>query len=57
MTRNAPRIDDQRFNQGKDLIKIDHHPATDQYGRINYVDTSTKSYLLEKLKYSLKNLN
>ena len=33
-TANAPRIDDQRFNQGKDLIKIDHHPATDQYGRI-----------------------
>lgn len=27
-TANAPRIDDQRFNQGKDLIKIDHHPAT-----------------------------
>ncbi|MDU3989471.1 MAG: bifunctional oligoribonuclease/PAP phosphatase NrnA, partial [Staphylococcus sp.] len=35
--------DDQRFNQGKDLIKIDHHPATDQYGRINYVDTNASS--------------
>ena len=42
-TANAPRIDDQRFNQGKDLIKIDHHPATDQYGRINYVDTNASS--------------
>ena len=42
-TANAPRIDDQRFNQGKDLIKIDHHPATDQYGRINYVDSHASS--------------
>ena len=42
-TANAPRIDDQRFNQGKDLIKIDHHPATDQYGKINYVDTNASS--------------
>ena len=42
-TANAPRIDDQRFNQGKDLIKIDHHPATDQYGRINCVDTNASS--------------
>ncbi|BGE82184.1 DHH family phosphoesterase [Staphylococcus petrasii] len=42
-TANAPRIDDQRFNSGKGLIKIDHHPATDQYGEINYVNTEASS--------------
>lgn len=42
-TANAPRIDDQRFANGKGLIKIDHHPATDQYGEINYVNTDASS--------------
>lgn len=42
-TANAPRIDDQRFANGKGLIKIDHHPALDQYGELNYVNTEASS--------------
>ncbi|MDM7882756.1 DHH family phosphoesterase [Staphylococcus borealis] len=42
-TANAPRIDDQRYANGQALIKIDHHPAIDQYGEINYVNTETSS--------------
>lgn len=34
-TANAPRIDDERYSTGRKLIKIDHHPAVDQYGDIN----------------------
>lgn len=42
-TANSPRIDDQRFNLGQKLIKIDHHPAIDQYGDLNYVNTQASS--------------
>lgn len=42
-TANAPRIDDQRYDTGTKLLKIDHHPATDQYGDINYVNTKASS--------------
>lgn len=42
-TANAPRVDDQRFEEGKELIKIDHHPPVDQYGNLNYVDTNASS--------------
>lgn len=42
-TANAPRIDDQRYGNGQALIKIDHHPAIDQYGEINYVNTEASS--------------
>ncbi|MBI5972727.1 DHH family phosphoesterase [Staphylococcus caledonicus] len=42
-TANAPRIDDERFANGQKLIKIDHHPAEDQYGDINYVNTEASS--------------
>ncbi|MCQ9278044.1 DHH family phosphoesterase [Staphylococcus borealis] len=42
-TANAPRIDDQRYANGQALIKIDHHPAIDQYGEINYVNTEASS--------------
>ncbi|HDP4495624.1 TPA: pApA hydrolase Pde2, partial [Staphylococcus aureus] len=38
-TANAPRIDDERYSTGRKLIKIDHHPAVDQYGDINLVNT------------------
>ena len=31
-TADTPRISDSRFNQGKMLIKIDHHPNDDAYG-------------------------
>ena len=53
-TANAPRIDDQRYNTGTKLLKIDHHPATDQYGDINYVNTnasSTSEIIYEFISY------
>lgn len=42
-TANQPRIDDDRYQQGDFLIKIDHHPNEDVYGDICYVDTSASS--------------
>lgn len=38
-TANSERIDDERYKNGMDLIKIDHHPPHENYGRLNYVDT------------------
>lgn len=42
-TANAPRIDDQRYQMASEVLKIDHHPATDQYGDINFVNTKASS--------------
>lgn len=42
-TANSPRIDDQRYQNGLKVLKIDHHPAIDQYGDINYVSTEASS--------------
>lgn len=42
-TANRPRIDDQRFNQGKFLIKIDHHPNEDPYGDLLWVNPEASS--------------
>jgi bifunctional oligoribonuclease and PAP phosphatase NrnA len=42
-TANTSRICDQRYNLGKQLIKIDHHPNVDAYGDIQWVDTSASS--------------
>ncbi|MFC2948645.1 DHH family phosphoesterase [Virgibacillus sediminis] len=42
-TANYPRIDDQRFNLGRKLLKIDHHPNLDNYGDINWVNTEASS--------------
>lgn len=42
-TANHPRIDDQRYSLGKERIKIDHHPIVDQYGNLNWVDTTASS--------------
>lgn len=42
-TANQPRIDDQRYQQGDFLIKIDHHPDHDAYGHLSYVDTQASS--------------
>ncbi len=36
-TANTPRIDDDRYMNGKQLIKIDHHPNDDAYGDIQLV--------------------
>ncbi|MCU5746104.1 bifunctional oligoribonuclease/PAP phosphatase NrnA [Staphylococcus sp. SQ8-PEA] len=53
-TANAPRISDGRFNLGKHLLKIDHHPPTDQYGEVNYVDvtaSSTSEIIFDMIDY------
>lgn len=42
-TANAPRIDDERYQLGAAIIKIDHHPPVDQYGDLNIVDTTSSS--------------
>ncbi len=42
-TANQARVDDQRFKNGKKLIKIDHHPVVDEYGDIQWVDTNASS--------------
>jgi bifunctional oligoribonuclease and PAP phosphatase NrnA len=34
------RVDDQRFLNGKALIKIDHHPLTVEFADLEWVDTS-----------------
>lgn len=53
-TANSPRISDERFNQGRLLVKIDHHPAVDQYGDINYVNdqaSSTSEIIFDFISY------
>lgn len=42
-TANQPRIDDERYDTGDQLIKIDHHPVTDSYGDIEWVSTDASS--------------
>lgn len=42
-TANEPRVDDQRYEEGKTLIKIDHHPNDEPYGDYSWVDTSVSS--------------
>ena len=36
-TANHQRIDGEGWNQCDKIIKIDHHPAIDQYGALNFV--------------------
>lgn len=40
---NTPRIDNPTKNTPEFTIKIDHHPETDKYGDIQYVDTKASS--------------
>ncbi|AKP66922.1 DHH family phosphoesterase [Companilactobacillus ginsenosidimutans] len=42
-TANTERIDDERFNSGDFLIKIDHHPNDDPYGDQLFVNTDASS--------------
>ncbi|MEK5232862.1 bifunctional oligoribonuclease/PAP phosphatase NrnA [Lysinibacillus sp. FSL K6-0232] len=42
-TANTERVDDQRYTQGKMVIKIDHHPNDDAYGDLLWVDTTASS--------------
>lgn len=40
-TATKARVDDDSFLQAKYIIKIDHHPITDNYGDINIVNDSS----------------
>ncbi|UOQ46160.1 bifunctional oligoribonuclease/PAP phosphatase NrnA [Halobacillus salinarum] len=42
-TANQSRIDDQRYQNGSMLVKIDHHPLVDEYGDIQWVNTEASS--------------
>ncbi|WP_125714581.1 DHH family phosphoesterase [Companilactobacillus kedongensis] len=42
-TANTPRVDDNRYDQGDFLIKIDHHPNDEAYGDQLYVNTDASS--------------
>lgn len=42
-TANKARIDDERYNNGDCLIKIDHHPNDEPYGDLVWVDTTASS--------------
>lgn len=50
-TADTPRVSDQRFNTGKFLIKIDHHPNDDAYGDLLWVvpEASSTSELVYDL--------
>ena len=61
-TANAPRIDDNRYDLGKELIKIDHHPNDEPYGDLQWVvagasSTSSLIYKLVELSNGLLKLN
>lgn len=42
-TANTDRIDDQRYDRGAYVIKIDHHPNEDPYGDLRWVQTTASS--------------
>ncbi|QTN00067.1 bifunctional oligoribonuclease/PAP phosphatase NrnA [Sediminibacillus dalangtanensis] len=42
-TANQARIADQRYKNGNELIKIDHHPNVDPYGDYAWVETEASS--------------
>lgn len=42
-TANLERIDDDRYDQGAMLIKLDHHPNDQPYGDLCLVDTTASS--------------
>jgi len=42
-TANSARVDNKNFDKGAYMIKIDHHPSDDQYGNLNFVDTTAAS--------------
>ncbi|MDY0396969.1 bifunctional oligoribonuclease/PAP phosphatase NrnA [Virgibacillus halophilus] len=50
-TANTDRIDDERYQRGEMLIKIDHHPEVDQYGDLQWVEPSASS--TSEMIYSL----
>lgn len=42
-TANSPRISDDRYQLGAELIKIDHHPNDEPYGDLVWVNTKASS--------------
>ncbi len=42
-TANSPRISDERYHLGAELIKIDHHPNDEPYGDVVWVNTKASS--------------
>lgn len=42
-TANTARISDDRYDLGKQIIKIDHHPNVDIYGDLQWVDPTYSS--------------
>lgn len=63
-TGNSSRIDDQRYQKAKYIIKFDHHPNDEPYGNLNIVANELSSacelvsnfcFAFEK-KYPLSNL-
>ncbi|MDO4902619.1 MAG: bifunctional oligoribonuclease/PAP phosphatase NrnA [bacterium] len=42
-TANTDRIDDDRYQRGDFLLKIDHHPNDEPYGDLYHVDTAASS--------------
>ena len=55
-TATSERIDDFRALAGKYIVKIDHHPITEQYGELNIVNpnASSASEVLAKILLSSK---
>ncbi|MDL2211482.1 bifunctional oligoribonuclease/PAP phosphatase NrnA [Erysipelotrichaceae bacterium OttesenSCG-928-M19] len=55
-TANTQRISDKRYDLGKEIIKIDHHPIIEQYGTYNYVDEKicATSFFIARLAYELE---
>lgn len=56
-TANSPRIDDDRYQMGDKVIKIDHHPLVDAYGDIRWenTDASSTSEMIFELYQAGKN--
>lgn len=42
-TANQPRVDDDRYNKGQMMIKIDHHPNDDAFGDVMWVEPEASS--------------
>lgn len=54
-TANAARIDDIRYTLAYKRIKIDHHPFTDNYAELEWIDdkaASSSELVTELIKYS-----
>lgn len=53
-TGNLDRVSDQRYNLGKEKIKLDHHIAIDNYGDINIVDEESPACAQMIVEFALE---